>query len=243
MKNKKTLFAQSLEAVLKLAKDQGNLVTTAQVKEMFAEQELSDSQYKMIFDYLKKHKVGVDEAVDLDDYLTSNEKDFLTEYLHGLSRQRQYARSEKEEFLKRAMSGDKTAARTLAEVYLPEVAGIARLYADQGVLLEDLIGEGNMALTAKVMVLGSEETVEAAEALLMRRIMEAMEELIAATNHNRDIDARLVERVNAIAADAKELAESLGRKVTVCELAAEGKYSEAEIIEAIIMAGNDLEVI
>ena len=35
----------------------------------------------------------------------------------------------------------------LIEIHLADVAEIAKLYAGQGVLLEDLVGEGNLALS------------------------------------------------------------------------------------------------
>ena len=44
------------------------------------------------------------------------------------------------------MAGDRAARQQLTESFLREVADIARLYAGQGVPLEDLIGEGNVAL-------------------------------------------------------------------------------------------------
>ena len=45
------------------------------------------------------------------------------------------------------MAGDADAKHRMIEIFLPQVAEIAKLYAGQGVFLEDLIGEGNVALT------------------------------------------------------------------------------------------------
>jgi len=204
-------FAEALEKARRSAKEQGNLITAKQVNEIFSCFALSEGQYELIYDYLKKHKIGLDEAVNLDDYLTAEEKDFLKDYLKLLAEQHK------------------------PPYYLNEVVQIAKLYAGQGVLLEDLIGEGNVVLAANT---------DAAEADLHRLIKEAMEVLISETADNRNVDKQMVERVNAIADAAKELAEAFGRKVTVLELADEGKYSVDEIVEAISMAGDDiLEII
>ena len=46
------------------------------------------------------------------------------------------------------MAGEAGAVQLLTQMYLREVADVARLYAGQGVPLEDLIGEGNVALAA-----------------------------------------------------------------------------------------------
>jgi len=239
MENKEIIFTNSLEAVKEFAKKQGNLITADAVKEFFAEQELSENQYELIFEYLKKHKIGVDTAVSLDDYLTGEEKDFLAEYLESLSKKCLYTREEKNKMLLKAMEGDSTAVKFLTEAYLTDVVDIAKLYTDQGVLLEDLIGEGNVALAAHVKMLGCEEKVEEAEALLIKKIMEAMEELINETSRDHLADTKVAEQVNNIADDARELAEAFGRKVTVEELSAEGKYSAEEIYAAIKLAGSD----
>lgn len=243
MENKELIFARTLEEVKKLAKEQGNFIEKAKVRELFAVQDLDESQYDLIFDYLKKHKIGVDEAIDVDDYLTGEEKDYLKEYLAALSEQGEYSQAIKEDLLRAAMDNDEAAAKRLTEVYLKDVTQVAKLYTGQGVLFEDLIGEGNVALAVSVRELGGLKTVKKAEAHLICRIMAAMEDLIKETAHNRDSDTKMVEKLNVIAEDAKELAEALGRRVTVEELAGEGVHSVKEIIEAIKLAGiNELDV-
>lgn len=54
--NKEVLFAQTLEQVRKTAKEQGNCISEEQVKDAFAELDLSGEQLQMVFDYLLKHK-------------------------------------------------------------------------------------------------------------------------------------------------------------------------------------------
>ena len=54
--NKEVLFAKTLEEVRKTAKEQGNCISEEQVKEAFAELDLSGEQLQMVFDYLLKHK-------------------------------------------------------------------------------------------------------------------------------------------------------------------------------------------
>ena len=53
--NKEVLFAQTLEQVRKTAKEQGNCISEEQVREAFAELDLSNEQLEMVFDYLLKH--------------------------------------------------------------------------------------------------------------------------------------------------------------------------------------------
>ena len=79
--NKEILFAQTLEQVRKTAKEQGNCISEEQVKDAFAELDLSGEQLQMVFDYLLKHKIGIGQPMDPDEFLTDEEKDYLQEYL------------------------------------------------------------------------------------------------------------------------------------------------------------------
>ena len=79
--NKEILFAQTLEQVRKTAKEQGNWISEEQVKDAFAELDLSGEQLQMVFDYLLKHKIGIGQPMDPDEFLTDEEKDYLQEYL------------------------------------------------------------------------------------------------------------------------------------------------------------------
>ena len=79
--NKEVLFAQTLEQVRKTAKEQGNCISEEQVREAFAALDLSNEQLPMVFDSLFKHKIGLGQPMDPDEFLTEEEKDYLQEYL------------------------------------------------------------------------------------------------------------------------------------------------------------------
>ena len=110
------------------------------------------------------------------------------------------------------MAGETDAQQRLIELHLADVAEIAKLYAGQGVLLEDLVGEGNLALSFGVTMLGSLEKPDEVEGMLGKMIMDAMEEYIAEHAENSKIDKRVEDKVNKVADKARELAEELHRK-------------------------------
>ena len=139
--NKEVLFAKTLEQVRKTAKEQGNCISEEQVKEAFAELDLSGEQLQMVFDYLLKHKIGIGQPMDPDEFLTDEEKDYLQEYLDEVAALPAYTDGEKLAFAMSAMAGEMDAQQRLIEIHLADVAEIAKLYAGQGVLLEDLVGE------------------------------------------------------------------------------------------------------
>lgn len=241
--NKEVLFAQTLEQVRKLAKEQGNCVSEAQVQEAFAALELSGEQLQMVYDYLLKHKVGIGEPMNPDDFLTEEERDYLQDYLDEVADIPECSEGERQAYIISAMAGDVQAQNRLVELHLQDVAEIAKLYAGQGVFLEDLIGEGNVALAVGVTMLGSLEKPEEAQGMLGKMIMDAMEEYIKENADNRKKDQKVADKVNEVLEKAKELSEDLHRKVTVEELALETKLSRKSIEDAVRMSGFRIEYI
>lgn len=235
------LFAQTLEKVKKSAKEQGNCISEEQVREAFKELSLADEQIEMVFDYLKKHKIGIGEPVDLDDYLSEEEIDYLEEYKKELALIEAVSDGEKEAITLSAMAGEVDAQKKLIHIYLPQVVEISKLYTGQGVFLEDLIGEGNVALSMGVTMLGCLEHASEAEGMLIKMVMDAMEEIISENMQETDKDKKVADRVNKVADKARELAQELHRKVTVEELAQETGMSKKSIQDAMRMSGFAIE--
>lgn len=241
--NREVLFAQTLEKVRKMAKEQGNCVSEEQVREAFARLELNNDQLQMVFEYLVKHKVGIGEPVNMDDYLTDEEKDYLADYLKEIETLGDVREGEKDAITLSAMAGDAGAQGRLVELYLKDVAEVARLYAGQGVFLEDLIGEGNVALAMGAGMLGCLEHVSEAQGMLMKMVMDAMEEYIAENAANEKTDQKAVEKVNKVLEKARELSEELRRKVTPEELSEECGLSLSQIMDAVRISGYKIEYI
>ena len=144
--NRELLFAKTLEKVRKQAREQGNCIEEQEVRDAFAELALSQEQLEMVFDYLKKHKIGIGESIEPEEYLTEEEIDYLEEYKKEMQLLEKLSDGEKEAVTLSAMAGEVDAQRRLIQAYLPQVVEISKLYSGQGVFLEDLIGEGNVAL-------------------------------------------------------------------------------------------------
>jgi RNA polymerase primary sigma factor len=237
------LFAKTLEEVKNTAKEQGNCIRKEQVEEAFAELKLNEQQMEMVYDYLEKHKIGIGESVDLDEYLTDKEKNYLQNYLDELEQLPEYTDGEKHAYTIAAMAGETDAQKKLTEMYLKDVVDVAKLYSGQGVFLEDLIGEGNLALTFGTGMLGSLEKPEEVDGMLIKLVMDAMEEFIAENADSDKINKKALERVNKVLDKAKELAEAIGRNVTVAELAEETGLSEKAIRDAMRISGYKIDYI
>lgn len=239
--NQEVLFAQTLEQVRQHAADQGGFISEEDVQEAFAPLALSGEQLQMVYDYLVKQRIGIGAPVNPDDYLTEEEKNYLQNYLDELAALPRQSPGEKEAVTLSAMAGDIDAQSRLTVIYLPDVVEVARLYGGQGVPLEDLIGEGNLALSMGVSMLGALEHASEAQGMLGRMMMDAMEELIAEQHNTENADQRMTERINRVLEAARGLSEELHRKVTVEELAQETKLSEKSIRDAIRLSGHQIE--
>ena len=239
--NQEMEFAARLENIRKLAKEQGGLIQEKQVRDAFADMHFDEDQMKLVFDYLAGQKIGIGEPLNPEDYLSQEEISYLDSWLESLSGLNDLTDGEKEAVTLSAMAGDADAKRRLAEIYLPQVADIAKLYAGQGALLEDLIGEGNVALAMAVEMLQSAQNASEAEGLIGSMIMEAMENHIAENVQQKETGEKIADKVNRVADQARELAESLGRKVTLSELADETGMSLFDLKEAVDLSGDAIE--
>lgn len=239
--NQEQQFANTLEEVRRLAKNQGNCIGREQVKEAFLPLGFEEKQLEMVFEYLEGQKIGIGEPLLPEDYLSAEEINYLDSYLESLELLEELSPGEKEAITLSAMAGDYDAKQKLIEIYLPQVVDLSKLYAGQGALLEDLIGEGNVALAMAVEMLETADDAADAQGMLGSMIMEAMERYIALNVQEKEAGSKMAEKVNRVADQAKELAESLGRKVTVQELAEETGMTSEEILEAVRFSGDAIE--
>lgn len=239
--NQEQLFAKTLEEIKNLALEQERVISKEQVEEAFGKIGMKPEELTPIYEYLIQKKIGIGEPVDPDEYLTEEDVDFLSEYLREIDQMPVLSQGEKEAHFISAMAGERAGKTKTIEILLPDVIDVAKLYTGQGVLLEDLIGEGNVALATGVEMLGCLEKADEVPGMLIKMAMDAMEELIRETEDESKVDRKIVDKVNEVSEEAKKLAEALNRKITVEELMEETSFSEKKIREAIRMSGNRIE--
>lgn len=236
---KEDLFSRTLQSIIEQAKDNGNYIEKEALEEAFSDQQLTKPQMELVYEYLKQQKIGIDEPMDPEGYLTEEDRNYLQMYLEEMEELKPAGAGETEAVTMAAMAGDTQAQKRLVELYLPKVVDVAKLYAGQGVFLEDLIGEGNLAVMLGVTGLGCLEHPSEAEGMLGKLMMDAMEDYITENATAKELDKKILEKLNGILEKAKELSESLQRKITPQELSEETGLALEEIMEAVrISAGN-----
>ena len=239
--NEQAEFAKRIQELTELAFDQEKVIFKDQIYDIFPETKDDEAKFDVIKEYLTEKQIGIDEKLAFEDLISEDEKNYLEYYLEDLKETEPLTKGQREAFMLSAMAGKEDAQLIIMQDSLRNVVDIAKLYAGQGVLLEDLIGEGNLALVSAVTMLAPCENANEAEGVLSGMIMDAMQDLIAGNMDETGAEEKLLKKVNKVAKAAKEMAEALGRKVTVDELSEESKISKNQIIQALKLTANAIE--
>lgn len=237
-KKKQELFLQRIKETTEKAAENGKMISETELGEAFADLDLSDAQMLQVREFLKNSGIGIGEALPIEEVITEEEMNHLEEYEEMIDAIEIPSDNVMDALRLSAMAGEKEAQKSLAEYSLRKVVDIARLYAGQGVYMEDLIGAGNEALLIAVTQLAPLEKPDEVDGYLGRRIMDAMEDIISANLDEKAVQKAVEERVNLVADRAKEMASTLGRKVSVAELAIEYEMDPDDIRDAIRLSGN-----
>lgn len=248
--NAEEKFLEAIRELNKRAKRQGNRLSAAEMEEFWEEFELTEEQKPAVSEYLASQKIVVMQAdysedVNEETRAKSDETDseYLTMYYDELVELPKLSDGEKKAICMSALAGDAEGKERLIQMFLPQVIDIARLYEGQGVLIEDLIGEGNVALSTSVLMLPMCEKPEEVEGFLGNAVMEAMENYIEEETGAKKTNRKVVELTNKVEEASKELANDIGRKVTVEELVREGKVSERQIRLAMLLSSDHMDYI
>ena len=213
-KNPEGQLQYILRSMVAAARKNRGMITRDQMEKALAELKLSEDQKKLVEDYLKQNNIGIDEPLDAQEKLSEEEADYLKDYTEMVNAIEQPSDGELEAVEIQAMAGEKDAQRQLSEWMLPKVVELARLYAGQGVYMEDLVGAGNEALVRGTKLLAPLEGPEEVEGALAERIMNAMEDLVAENLDEVSAGQTAAEAANRVLEKADELSKLLGRKVT-----------------------------
>lgn len=240
-------FRQQLAALTALAKKQQMCISQEQVAEHFPDTVENEEQKKLLLDYLTSQKISVGEKADLDELLSMEDKDYLAEYAESLEAIEEIEKEQLTEIMLSAIAGDEQAQQVVLSQFLSQAVELAKLYAGQGILIEDLIGEGNLALTQAVRGLGcieAEENIfDEVSGFLGKCMMEAMEQLINDEADEKNADQQMADKVNRVADVAQELYDELRRKVSPEEICAGSELTLDEVAEAMRISGNQIDTI
>ena len=197
--NDQELLRSKLEEAVAFARTHKNVIAEQNFKNIFGTWVEDEAQKKLIEAYLKEKHILVrsakeeadekGEAFEMD--LDEEDKSAIDFYYEELQELPHLTEREKKRITKKAMEGDEEARKKLIDIYLPDVVELSKLYVDHGIPMEDLIGEGNIALMLGVSMLECVESVEDVEGHIGKIIIEALEKLVCEEDSEEDLIVKL----------------------------------------------------
>lgn len=218
----KVRFQQKLVELLEYCKMQGNAVEKTVVEDFFKEENLSEEQMILVFDYLLAQNVKVKRYMKAETAI-SEEKEVVALTEEELEYLGMYEADLK------SMRGE-----DLLTKLLPEVVTIAKEMNHVDVFIGDLIQEGNMGLMAAISE-GLEE-----ELALFQAIRESIQLFLESQTEVKRQDQKMADKVNRLEEEIKKLTEEMGRKITIDELSQMTELSEEEIEDILRIAGEEV---
>lgn len=244
--DEQTRFRTALAALSASAEQKNRKLSREEVREFFQDMELDEAQYQLVYAYLASRHIRV-EGVELPKVseeelpFTEEEQEFLNQYRKDMRFVKRQPEESLQGLYERAADGEEHAKRLLVEHHMERVLELAMEYAHQGLLIQDLVQEGNLGLMIGIDTLGLMEVgmtyQEHLENEIHRAIRGALDEQLGAKGTGDEI----VEKLNRLADSITELTEDLGREVTPDELSLYLDMPLEEIEDLLRIAGENIE--
>lgn len=240
-------FRTALAALLASAENRDRKLLKEEVEAFFRDMDLEEAQHPLVYTYLASKHIQV-EGIELpkvpveEQPYTEEEQAFLRQYQKDMLLVQKQPKAFLQELAGRAADGDEASKRRLTEHCMDRVLPIARTYAHQGLLLQDLVQEGNLGLMIGTDTLGLREEGVSWEAHLEREIHRAIR---AALNEQAGSDStgeQITEKLNRLADSITELTEDMGRQVTPEELSLYLDMPMEELEDLLRIAGEQIEM-
>ena len=78
-------FRSQLMESMKLARKQGMCLSEEQIHSFFPDIQQGSEQMGFLLEYYKKQKIGVGDRKEVEEYLSMEDRNYLEEYLNGIS--------------------------------------------------------------------------------------------------------------------------------------------------------------
>ena len=223
-------FRAGLARLRETASAQMNHVTIADILACFPGMELTKEQIRLIYEYAEEEHIVIENYTPKDTRsvsigkktaLTGEEKAVFQMYLNDLRSVSPCSEEEAELLAQRLIEGDDMVIVRLTEGHLHLVLEIAREHAGRGVLIGDLVQEGNVELMLALndLLAGGAILAGGLRTYLTERIGKVMKRSISELADHRRTGERVARETNRLLAATLDFEEEYGREATLEELA------------------------
>ena len=237
MMDEQSKFKEALASVTIRAEKNGGKLSAEEAKELLKDMEFNDEQMSMIYAYLASKGYVVEGAV-----LPEEEEEFLEQYRKDMKSMRRQTEEALQELFSAALTGEQEAIRLLTEHYMEKVLAVAEEYAHRGMLIQDLIQEGNIGLLMGLHGAADAEHGELTEDYLEREIRKTIRAAMDEQSGETRVGEEVTGKLNKLADSITELTEDLGREVSPEELSVFLDMPLDEIEDLLRIAGDTIEV-
>lgn len=241
-------FQNKLKEVQTLALNNGKKVKAALVEKFFEGDDITQDKLQKVYDFLEIQGIHVEGAEKSPEAsiqeevmqeaaaeipLTSEEKEFLEEYLWGFETEEELL---KEELLRAFLAGNQECTEKLIRAYQDEIVKAAKKLNREDIFFGDLLQEGNMGLLTALERLSEQENPDE---WIVREIESTMKLFIEEQAQQKKEDNILIEKVRDLEKKVKELTEDEDVKYSVEELAAFLDMDLEEMESVLRLTGDD----
>ncbi|MCR5792584.1 MAG: hypothetical protein K6G65_05395 [Lachnospiraceae bacterium] len=245
-----------MQLILEKAKAQNAKITKEEVQAFFEKEKIDEVQLEAVYAYLDENHImvkgfvpsrGLKEMYDLEEEELASEKikesKYLKMYRKDLNKLEVPDKENRKELYKELLDGKEAAKQEVTHAWLKKVITIAKGYMKRadGIILDDLIQEGNIGLLLCVEDLfGSKQDVDC-ESVIRDFIKKTMETYLDENQILADQENTIIAKENLLAKAMKTLSEDLGRVATVSELSEYTKMTEEEIEDLMRLSKDSMK--
>ena len=238
-------FQNKLKEIQKVAKDQGDSLTAAQIRETFGGSDLNRDQLMGVLRYLSTRGISIEgvaagepaEAKEKKKVpLTPEEEAYLKEYTEALPEAGD--KEARAAMFRRLSEGDPDAVQTLAAWYLRVAADMAVEMNSEDIFLGDLIQEANVSL---MQALGGAGEELRDETWLLGELRKGIQAVLDEQSQQKFADDSLVAKVEKLENAVRDLSDDEDGKCefSVAELAVILDMDVEEIRNTLRLTGDD----
>lgn len=236
-------FLRQCKDLVEYARAKDSKLSKTEVRDYFSEMNLKEEQLDSVYSYLAEHNVEIRGVSSVKEQtLTETDSLYLKLYKKELRNLPTRTKEEIEAFYRALGDGDECMIHKVIECHLKRVITLAEKYKNRGVLLEDLIQEGNLELISCANHLLGKKNISSYQKEIDRAVKARLISLVDEAMEGMGVENTILAKTNLLHEATKVLAEENGTVADIHELAQYTKMSEEEIKNIIELSLDEIKL-